>query len=109
MDTDRMRGSDVDPFSLLGQDAAGDPKVALQGAIQVFLAGQVSKQTRDVLEKQLDNPQIIQASLDDPVKQIDVGVVAGLVLGSPEFQRRYVDFWDSTPTGSPLKGRGNTQ
>jgi hypothetical protein len=88
MANNRMRGSNVDPFSLLGQDAAGDPKVALERAIQVFLAGQVSQQTRDVLEKQLDNPQIIQASLDDPVKQIDVGVVAGLVLGSPEFQRR---------------------
>ncbi len=88
MANNRMRGSNVDPFSLLGQDAAGDPKVALERAIQVFLAGQVSQQTRDVLEKQLDNPQIIQASLDDPVKRIDVGVVAGLVLASPEFQRR---------------------
>ena len=88
MANNRMRGSNVDPFSLLGQDAAADSKTALDRAIQVFLAGQVSTQTREVLVKQLDNPQIVQASLDDPVKQIDVGVVAGLVLGSPEFQRR---------------------
>ena len=40
------------------------------------------------LEKQLDNPQIVQAKLDDPVKRVDLGVVAGLVLGAPEFQRR---------------------
>jgi hypothetical protein len=26
--------------------------------------------------------------LDDPVKQVDLGVVTGLVLGAPEFQRR---------------------
>jgi uncharacterized protein (DUF1800 family) len=88
MANNRMRGSNVDPFSLLGQDAAGDSKVALNRSIEVFLAGQVSKQTREVLEKQLDNPEVLRASLDDPVKQIDVGVVAGLVLGSPEFQRR---------------------
>ncbi len=88
MSNNRMRGSNVDPFSLLGQDAAGDSKIALDRSIEVFLAGQVSKQTREVLEKQLDNPQVLRARLDDPVKHIDVGVVAGLVLGSPEFQRR---------------------
>jgi hypothetical protein len=30
----------------------------------------------------------LQASLDDPVREINQGVVAGLVLGAPEFQRR---------------------
>jgi hypothetical protein len=42
----------------------------------------------ETLEKQLDNPQVLQAKLDDPRKQVDLGVVAGLVLGAPEFQRR---------------------
>jgi hypothetical protein len=36
----------------------------------------------------LDDPQILQASLDDPVKQVNTAMIAGLVLGSPEFQRR---------------------
>ncbi len=40
------------------------------------------------LEKQLESPQVVQAKLDDPVKQVDLGVVTGLVLGAPEFQRR---------------------
>jgi hypothetical protein len=31
---------------------------------------------------------VLRATLDDPVKQVDLGVVTGLVLGSPEFQRR---------------------
>ena len=44
--------------------------------------------TVETLEKQLDNPQVLQAKLDDPRKQVDLGVVAGLVLGAPEFQRR---------------------
>ncbi len=53
-----------------------------------FLAACASPQTRATLEKQLSDPQVIQAKLDDPVKQIDLGVIAGLVLGAPEFQRR---------------------
>jgi hypothetical protein len=31
---------------------------------------------------------VVQAKLDDPVKQVDLRVVTGLVLGAPEFQRR---------------------
>jgi len=54
----------------------------------VLLSNQASPQTRTTLEKQLADPQVIQAKLDDPVKQIDLGMVAGLVLGAPEFQRR---------------------
>ena len=84
----RMRGTHVDVASLLGQDAAADPQSALGRAIQVLLSNQASPQTRTTLEKQLADPQVIQAKLDDPVKQIDLGMVAGLVLGAPEFQRR---------------------
>ncbi len=54
----------------------------------MLLGGQVSPETRDTLEKQLTDPQILQASLDDPVKQVNAAMIAGLVLGSPEFQRR---------------------
>jgi len=84
----RMRGSRTDVASLLGVESAGDPKAALERAVQVFLGGQAAPTTVETLEKQLDNPQIVQAKLDDPVKQVDLGVVAGLVLGAPEFQRR---------------------
>ncbi len=84
----RMRGARVDVQSLVGAEATGDPKAALERAVQVFLGGQASKQTRETLEKQLEHPEVLQARLDDPVKQIDLGVIAGLVLGAPEFQRR---------------------
>ena len=63
-------------------------KAALDRAVQFFFGGQAAPTTVETLEKQLDNPQILQAKLDDPVKQVDLGVVAGLVLGAPEFQRR---------------------
>ena len=84
----RMRGARTDVASLLGADSAAHAKVALDRAVQVFLGGHVAPTTVETLEKQLENPQVLQAKLDDPRKQVDLGVVAGLVLGAPEFQRR---------------------
>ena len=84
----RLRGVQVDVPGLFGDQAAGDPHAALDRAINLLLAGQVSSQTRDTLEKRLDDPQIVQAELDDPVRQVNEAMIAGLVLGSPEFQRR---------------------
>jgi uncharacterized protein (DUF1800 family) len=84
----RMRGSRTDVAALIGVEASGDAKAALERAVQVFLGGQAGPTTVETLQKQLDSPQVVQAKLDDPVKQVDLGVVAGLVLGAPEFQRR---------------------
>ncbi len=84
----KMRGSRTDVLALLEVETSGDPKAALERAVQVFLGGQAGPTTVETLEKQLDSPQVVQAKLDDPVKRVDLGVVAGLVLGAPEFQRR---------------------
>ena len=65
-----------------------DSGAALGKAIDVLLGGQVSPETRRTLETHLSDPQILQASLDDPIREINQGVIAGLVLGAPEFQRR---------------------
>jgi uncharacterized protein (DUF1800 family) len=84
----KMRGARTDVASLMGVDSAADAKSTLDRAVQVFLGGQAGPTTVETLEKQLENPQVLQAKLDDPRKQVDLGVVAGLVLGAPEFQRR---------------------
>jgi len=84
----RLRGARVDIETLFGNQTETDPHATLDRAVQVLLAGQASPQTRDTLEKQLNDPQILQARLDDPVKQVNAAMIAGLVLGSPEFQRR---------------------
>jgi uncharacterized protein (DUF1800 family) len=84
----KVRGARTDVASLLGMDSATEPKTALDRAVGVFLGGQAAPTTVETLQKQLDSPQVLQAKLDDPVKQVDLGVVAGLVLGAPEFQRR---------------------
>lgn len=84
----KVRGSRSDVPAVLGSETGDDPKAALDRAVQVFLGGQAAPTTVETLEKQLENPQVVQAKLDDPVKQVDLGVVTGLVLGAPEFQRR---------------------
>ncbi len=84
----RLRGVQVGIDSLLGSVGSTDPHAILDRSIKVFLGGQISQQSRDTLEKQMDDPQILQATLGEPVKQVNAAIIAGLVLGSPEFQRR---------------------
>ena len=84
----RVRGARSDATALLGAEAMSDPRAALARALQLFLGGQAAPQTVATLETQLENPQVLRAELDDPKRQVDAGVIAGLVLGAPEFQRR---------------------
>jgi len=81
-------GTHVDAATLLGTDDSAQPDAALDRAIAVLLSGEVSPETRATLAKQMSDPQVLQARLDDPVRQVNQGVIAGLVLGAPEFQRR---------------------
>jgi uncharacterized protein (DUF1800 family) len=90
----RVRGVTVNTAALLGgSDILANASSAtaqdkLDRAVALLLSGEVSPETRKTLETQMENPQVLQASLDDPVTQINDGLIAGLVLGSPEFQRR---------------------
>ncbi|HEU5411388.1 MAG TPA: DUF1800 domain-containing protein, partial [Candidatus Acidoferrales bacterium] len=86
--TNHMPGVQVDLAQLLGADADANSETALARSLEDFLGGDVSAQTRATLEKQMSDPQIVQARLDDPVKHVNEGLIAGLVLGAPEFQRR---------------------
>ena len=83
----RLPGLKVDPVALIGAEDASDPRQALDRSVQVFLGGQISEQSRATLESKLADPALTRPG-DDARSQADVGLVAGLVLGSPEFQRR---------------------
>src|SRR6266566_5697496 len=61
----RIRGARSDVASLLSVDSSADPKAALDRAVQVFLGGEAARTTAETLEKQLDNPQVLHAKLDD--------------------------------------------
>ncbi len=86
--SNKVRGAQVDINSLVGTDAGTNPQLALDRIESEFLARQVSDSTRATLEKELEEPRILGAKLDDPVTQINVSLITGLVLGSPEFQKR---------------------
>jgi uncharacterized protein (DUF1800 family) len=84
----KLPGTSLDPQALIPGPAPADSQAALAALEQSILAGDVSSQTHAVLQKQLGDPQISQRRLDDPDKKPNCGAIAGLIMGSPEFQRR---------------------
>ncbi len=86
--SNKVRGAQVDINSLVGADVGANSKLALERVEGEFLSGQVSDTTRETLAKEMVEPRILGAKLDDPVTHVDVGLITGLVLGSPEFQKR---------------------
>jgi hypothetical protein len=73
---------------LLGPEKVGAADQALGAFENMLLAGDVSKQTHETILKQLSDPQVTGRTVDDGARTKKVGVLAGLILGSPEFQRR---------------------
>jgi len=84
----RIRGVAVAPMqSPAGADASA-PEQLLASLENTLLAGNVSRQTHETIAAQLNDPRITRRRLDDPARPPDVSVIEGLLLGSPEFQRR---------------------
>jgi len=83
----RVAGSEVQVAPLLGAEAQTDPYQALERAVNLFLAGQISAATRSTLERQSADPQIVQIK-SGTTTQVNLGTITGLVLGAPEFQQR---------------------
>jgi uncharacterized protein (DUF1800 family) len=81
----RMQGVSVN--AQLPPDATSADKI-LAALEQSILDGDVSQQTDATIRKQLDDPKISERKLDDPARAPNPGMIAGLILGSPEFQRR---------------------
>ena len=54
---------------------------------QTLLAGDVSKQTHDTIQERIVSPENVAES-QNPNRSPNVNVIAGLLLGSPEFQRK---------------------
>jgi uncharacterized protein (DUF1800 family) len=88
LSSNKVSGTKSDLVALLGPEAHTDPHKALASALAAFLDNQIAEQTEQTLEARIEDPQILQAALDDPVKHVNESLIAGLVLGAPEFQRR---------------------
>jgi uncharacterized protein (DUF1800 family) len=87
--TGKLKGVAVDSGRMLGStQTPSDPTQVLAELENSLLVGDVSKQTHDTLVAQLPDPKISQRKLDDPASPPNIAGIAGLLLGSPEFQRR---------------------
>jgi uncharacterized protein (DUF1800 family) len=87
----KIRGVKVDTANLAAGAPAEAPTDAPQALVTLensLLSGDISKQTHDTISKQLEDPKISQRRLDDPKRPPNVAAITGLILGSPEFQRR---------------------
>jgi uncharacterized protein (DUF1800 family) len=85
----KLKGVQVDPGQMLGAGATpADSQGTLTALENNLLAGNVSRQTHDTIAAQMNDPKISQRQLDDPARSPNTSAIAGLLLGSPEFQRR---------------------
>ena len=85
----KLKGVQVDPNHLLpANDATADPTAVLNDLESTLLAGDVSRQTHDTISARLQDATIAQRKLDDASHTPNTGMIEGLLLGSPEFQRR---------------------
>ncbi|MBZ5651880.1 MAG: DUF1800 domain-containing protein, partial [Acidobacteriia bacterium] len=85
---EKLKGVQVDPGQMLGRPLPSDSQGTLIALENSLLAGDASRQTHDTIAAQLNDPKISQRQLDDPVRPPNTSAIAGLLLGSPEFQRR---------------------
>jgi len=85
---EKLKGVQVQPGQLLGGRSPSDSESTLAALESNLLAGDVSRQTHDTIAARLNDPNISQRQLDDPARPPNTSAIAGLLLGSPEFQRR---------------------
>jgi len=86
--TGKLPGTSLDAQALLHGNPAPDSDSALAALENGLLSGDVSRQTHAVILKQLNDPQISQRKLDDAAAPPNYGAIAGLIMGSPDFQRK---------------------
>ena len=86
--TGRVPGVQVDNTSSLGADPPPDAEGVQARLEAALLNSDISKQTHDTILNRLNDPQVTGRKLDDGPRPVQTGVIAGLILGSPEFQRR---------------------
>jgi uncharacterized protein (DUF1800 family) len=89
--TGKLAGIRMDAAKLAG--ASMDAEETLRGLEQTLVAGGISAQTHQTIAGQMNDPAVTGRKLDDalnpdPLKPVNQGALAGLILGSPEFQRR---------------------
>ena len=91
----QVRGLNLSKERALGTTTVPtDSNAAVDLLAKSWLAGDISRQTMETIRQQMNDPQYQQISAEDTGMQgprmqgEKLGLAAGLILGSPEFQRR---------------------
>ena len=85
----KVRGVKLDSIQLMRNGPPPTDSIQALAALEnALLAGEVSKQTHDSIAARLEDPKISQRKVGAPVRPDDMSTISGLLLGSPEFQRR---------------------
>jgi uncharacterized protein (DUF1800 family) len=89
LSTNRLRGTSFSLSKLLNGAPPDevDPYQVQLKLEEALIQGDVSKQTHQTIEERIVAPQAV-AQFEDPGRPANVNVIAGLLLGSPEFQRK---------------------
>src|SRR5271166_5939853 len=87
--TNRLLGTTFNLSQLLNGApvADADPYQVQLKLEQTLVPGDISKQTHQTIEERIVGPQAM-AQFEDPAHPANLNVIAGLLLGSPEFQRK---------------------
>jgi uncharacterized protein (DUF1800 family) len=87
--TNRLPGTTFNLSQLLNGApvADADPYQVQLKLEQTLVPSDISKQTHQTIEERIVDPQAM-AQFEDPAHPTNVNVIAGLLLGSPEFQRK---------------------
>ena len=83
----RLPGTRVDLARLVSPEDAADPKRSVAALSKALFGGELSRETRETIEKRLENP-MGPADGVPPSLSMQLPMIAGLILGSPEFQRQ---------------------
>jgi uncharacterized protein (DUF1800 family) len=85
----RLPGATFNLGQLLNEDSVADvdPYQVQLKLEQTLIAGDLSKQTHETIEARIVTPQAM-AQFEYPSHPANVNVIVGLLLGSPEFQRK---------------------
>jgi uncharacterized protein (DUF1800 family) len=81
----RLPGTEIDLARLVKPEEAADPKKSVEALSRALTGGDLTLDTRQTIEKRLENRA---APAEDPSANTQLPLVAGLILGSPEFQRQ---------------------
>jgi uncharacterized protein (DUF1800 family) len=90
----KLKGVQVDSDRILGASGSpNDPQRTLVALEDNLLAGDVSRQTHDTIAAQMNDPKANEVKTNQPQsgkpsRPPNLSAIEGLLLGSPEFQRR---------------------